>query len=311
MTAPLRFAALALFAIFMTTDAYASSVCNYYRKSVPRLYNLLCSKGRASSKPAGANSSFSAAFNLTAASLPTEPTSYGLETIGSVLRDGESGVSPTFSLVKGFSKFGTGISTGSNNTFYGDDVHQRQFGTAELRTFEPMETARGSGPNLNLGSSFNLTDPRRAVHAKLGTSIRYNRISDSWGGGPALALASTHLTLGAAVTRERVSNELPRLQFTNYQISTRLWVFELEYNQLRNDSHYNQSPIHILTLTTSIRALLLTVAQRQLVLTQVDRSEAVVQHHFALQYQFSTHFSAGAMFNYIPGAVSLGAQVFL
>lgn len=35
------------------------------------------------------------------------------------------------------------------------------------------------------------------------------------------------------------------------------------------------------------------------------------QNHYAAQYLFSKHFSAGLLFNYVPGATSAGAQYYL
>ncbi len=276
------------------------------------MYKLVCNTGKSSTKPAGASSTFSSAFNLTSASLPSEPSSYGIEFLGNQLRDPGTGTSPTFALVRGFSKFGTGISTGSNNTFYGDDVLQREFGTPELLSFEEIEVPRSEMPNVNVGTSFRLFRFSPSVSMKLGTSVRHNKITASWGGGPAFALTSPYLTLGAAFTRERISNVLPPIVFSSYQVSARYSIFEIEYNQLRNDSAFNQSPVHIYTLTTTIRKLMLTVAQRNLDYREPSGSRIQVdQVHFAAQYLFTPNFSAGILINHIPGATSLGVQLYL
>src|SRR4051812_5970598 len=66
-------------------DAHGWSLCEYYRKHLPNTYKLSCTNGSSSSKPAGATSTFSSAFNLNTASLPTEPSSYGLETLGNFI----------------------------------------------------------------------------------------------------------------------------------------------------------------------------------------------------------------------------------
>lgn len=311
-SAALVFAATFIASFAAPSSASASSVCDYYKSNAPHMYKLVCNTGKSTTKPAGASSTFSSAFNLTSTSLPTEPSSYGLEVIGSALRAPGEGTDTTFALVRGFSKFGTGISTGSNNTFYGDDVLQREFGTWELLTFEDIETAKSSMPNLNIGTSFRLFRFSPSVAMKLGTSVRHNKITASWGGGPALALTSPYLTVGAAVTRERISNEFPPILFSTYQISGRYSIFELEYNQLRNDSAFDQSPVHIFTLTTTIRKLTLTMAQRELDYREPGGVRIRVgQAHFAVQYLFTKHFSAGFLHNYIPGATSLGAQFYL
>jgi hypothetical protein len=217
-------------------------------------------------------------------------------------------MAPTFSIVKGFKKFGTGISTGANNTFYGDDVVQRLSGEPELTTFKPPETARGGFTNLNLGTSVSLTDGNRGPKIRLGLSVRYNKITDSWGGGPAIQLLWTHFTLGAGFTDERVSNLLPKTRFGSYQASVRAWILELEGSLLTNDASPALGNVRILTLTATVRKLLLTVAQRKL--NYLSEGE-VLQRHYAVQYLFSKHFSGGFLYNYIPGATSIGLQYFL
>jgi hypothetical protein len=289
-----------------TTGARADSVCSYYRRNAPEIYKVLCKKGPVSSKPAGANSSFSDSFNLNTGALPTEPSSYGLEIIGSFLPNDER--KPNFALVKGFKKFGAGVSTSGNNTFYGNDIVQRLFGTPLVETFRAREEARGKLTNLNLGTALELHRPKRGPTIRLGISARYNKVSDTWGGGPALLLSWTQFTLGAGFTHETVSNALPRLLFTSYLASFRLWVFEFEYNQLHAGADYGLQPIHIFTTTLSIRRLLLTVAIRQLNFLEHG---TVSQTHFAIQYLFSQHISAGFLSNYIPGAASIGIQYYL
>lgn len=298
--------------LFQSADALAfESLCEYYKSNEPELYKAVCNGGSGggsgSTKPAGANSTFSDAFNISAASLPTEPSSYGLETIGSYLRDDSGKRTPTFSLIKGFHKFGTGISTSSNNTFNGNDVVQRLSGNTVTRSFEPAEVSRGRLINLNLGTSVLLIDAKSGPKVHLGVTARYNKITNTWGGGPAVLLSWSRITVGAGFTRERVSNFLPRLLFKSFLISARLSIFEFEYTVLDNDDTILQ-PIQILSATMAIRKLSFTAATRKLDYVGVGY---VHQQHYAVQYMFSKHFSAGFLFNYIPGANSVGAQFYL
>lgn len=287
--------------------ARADALCDYYRKNSPSMYKILCGGGSSSSKPAGASSTFSSAFNLSSASLPTEPSSYGLEILGHRIRENGEW-SPTFSLVKGFQKFGTGISTGGNNTFYGDDVVQRLNGSPDITTFDPPEKPRGTFTNLNIGTAFSLLKPKSGPQVRVGLSARYNRVTNSWGGGPALLFNWTNLTLGAGFTQERISNGLPRIRFISYQASARLWIFEFQYDLLTDDQP-GLRPVQIGTVTTRIRNLVLTAAARKL--NYVQAGGGVTQQHYAIQYLFSKHVSAGLLWNYIPGTTSVGFQYFL
>ena len=295
-------------ALLLPSISQASILCDYYHDHEPELYKVTCTNGSASSKPAGANSTFADAFNLNSASLPTEPSSYGLETLVSALRKHPGTWAPTFSLIKGFHRFGTGISTSSNNTFYGNDVVQRGTGFPEVSSFEPNERARGSLTNFNIGSSLTLLEPTHGPAVRLGISVRYNKITDTWGGGPALLLNWERFTLGAGYTHERVSNFLPWVQFTNLTLSARHSILELEYSELSSLGGFVLSPIHILSLTASWRHITLTAAVRNLSYLKVGE---VTQTHYAVQYLFSKWFSAGFLINYIPGANTLGTQWFL
>jgi hypothetical protein len=292
---------------FLVAGAARADLCDFYRSENPELYKLVCADGHAGSKPAGANTTFSSAFNLNAASLPTEPSGYGLEVLGHRIRDGGA-TAPTFSLVKGFRKFGTGISTGGNNTFYGDDVIDRLSGIPELKTFAPPEPARGQIPNLNIGTSLELLSPTHGPVVRLGLSGRYNQITDTWGGGPALLLNWKRFSLGGGYSREQISNFLPRLTFVSLQATFRFWLLEFEYDRLTDNSGFGLKPIEIYTATLTIQRLILTAAVRHLD-TLFLRNE--IQHHYAVQFLFSKHVSAGLLYNYIPGATSIGLQYYL
>jgi hypothetical protein len=300
-----------LFAIGLATlpsAARASTICDYYRQDFPDLYKTMCSNGSADSKPAGANSTFSDAFNINSASLPTEPSSYGLETIGSYLRNDPGTQSPTFSLIKGFHRFGTGISTAGVDTFYGNDVVQRGTGAPLVTSFSPTEPAEGHISNLNLGTSILLTNENSVPTLRLGLSARYNEVTNTWGGGPGLMMSWSALTFGAGFTKEKVSNTLPAIDFTSFMASVRISFLEFEYTLMQNYGGYDLEPIQIVSATAELDRVQITAAVRHLnYLTTGD----VVQTHLALQYMFSKYFSVGYLYNYIPGANSLGVQIFL
>jgi hypothetical protein len=299
-----------------SSSAKASELCDWYRSHESYYYNLFCTDGSGEAKPAGANSSFADSFHINSASLPTEPSSYGFESIGSYLRSDVSKLGGDFALIKGFHRFGTGISTSSNDTFYGDDVVERLGGPPNVTAFKPSESAQGHFTNLNLGTSFLLYDPTDGPRVRLGVTVRYNNITNTWGWGPALMVSWGPFSVGAGYTDERISNSLPMLLFENFLVSAHFSIFDLEYNLLINNvdsvldlpSNYQLSPIHILTLSAKEGRITLTGAVRFLNYLAAGN---VVQTHIALQYLFNSHFSAGVLYNYIPGANSLGTQIFL
>lgn len=294
-----------LFSFSIVTSAYAD-ICDYYRKIGSWLYESVCKDGSVRTKPAGAASTFSSSFNLNTASLPSEPSSYGLETILSRIRGGNGHIEPNFGLVKGFNKFGAGLSTGSTNTFYGDSVLQRRANQSTTQSFEPLETDRGKLTSLNFGTALRLLGRSPGLSLRLGLSGRYNNTTNTWGGGPGLMFGWSIVSFGFGFTRERVSNFLPRTSFRTYQASVRFSVFEIEGIVLTNDVG-GLRPIPILTTTARVGRLMLTAAARRMT---VQNGTSDTQFHYAAQYLFSKRFSLGAMFNYIPGTNSLGLQVF-
>lgn len=169
-----------LLLVFPLSPSAEAGPCAYFKKHSKALYKVYCGNGDAggSARPAGASSTFTSSFNISSAALPTDPTDYGLETIVSVLRspstDAETRWTPSFALIKGFKKFGAGVSTSAANTFYSNDVLERAVGDPEIRDLAPRETARGKLSHLNLGTSFALWSPEKGApgHARRFRSVQ-------------------------------------------------------------------------------------------------------------------------------------------
>ncbi|MBI3555787.1 MAG: hypothetical protein HY074_05960 [Deltaproteobacteria bacterium] len=299
---------LTLLMLVLCRDVFAGDICNYYRSHSPEIYKAICGGRNQRTSPAGTHSAFSDSFNLNAAALPTQPSSYGLEVIGSYLRSDLAAWNPTFALIKGFHKIGTGISTSGNNTFYGNDVPQRLFGPAQLTTFKPIEPATGHLSNLNVGTSLSLLDSPRRLSMRLGVSARYNNTTNTVGGGPAVLMGTEHFTLGVGVTRERVSNLVASMYFGSAQVSARFLFFELEYLLLKQSGDLGLDAIHIVTCTAMLGRFTATAAMRRL---NYLREGTVQQPHLALQVLLSKGISLAYLYNYIPGASSVALQYFL
>lgn len=113
--------------------------------------------------------------------------------------------------------------------------------------------------------------------------------------------------MGAGFSREKISNELPVLTFYSGIASVRVWIFEFEYNYLKTGSDIELSPIHIVTASASVNRLILTAAIRRL---NYWNSGMVNQTHYAVQALVTDRLSLGVLYNYIPGATSLGVQFY-
>jgi hypothetical protein len=308
---------VAMAATLLLPVASRADQCEFYKKFIPSLADTACgggsgSRGSASARGAAssAGSTFASAFNMNPAATPTEPTPYGLENIASQIRADSGQFSSSFSIVKGFQKFGTAVSTAGNNTFYGNDVLQRSTSGANLTTFTVAETGKKALPHFNLGSAFSLNPSKKGGHwaMNLGISARYNSITETVGPGLGLSIGERWFTLGVGMSRERVSSTLPAIYFASAMMALRLPMIELEYSVLQNFNGPGLDPITILTGTVNLGRAYLTAAQRK---ATYATDGSVTQYHYAIQTRISRHFALGILHNFIPGTNSAALQVFL
>lgn len=241
-------------------------------------------------------------------STPTEPSPYGLETIASYIRPGAQIWSPQFSLIKGFQKFGSGVSTASNNTFYGNDVLLRAEGHSNLSSFKPEEP-KSSLPNVNFGTSFDLNPDKKGkiTALKLGTTLRHNKTTNTQGGGLGFTIGNSVLKFGSGLTREKVSNKYPAMYFSTFMMSTKLLFLELEYTGLKSFEGPYLPFIHIITGTLNFGKILLTTAARRV---SYFLDGDVIQKHFGIQVSLGSAITLGYLYNYIPGTSSIALQYY-
>lgn len=312
---------LLLAATLCATPAFAQSdSCEFYKKFLPKLYNINCrggGAGRDSPKPGGGYSSFAGAFNLNPAAAPTDPSPYGLELIGSRARTSEE-IDPrlSFGLIKGFKKVGAAVATAGNDTFYGNDIIQRKFGEDTTPPPQPWEAPRGKLPSFNLGTAFELgpQEGHGIITPALGVSLRYNRPTDTLGFGSGLAVGGGPFSAGFGIAREQIASFLPPLWFYSVLGGVKLGPVQIEYTQLWNSTirgAEDLEPIQILTATVGVRRAILSAAVRKLNYPKLDPGGVErIQFHGSVQYQLFDHLALGYLYNYIPGMHSVAAQIF-
>jgi hypothetical protein len=301
---------LVLLALHWGLSANADEICSYYRQHKPRLYEIVCQGGQSRSRAGASYSSFSDAFNLNSASIPTEESPYGLETIGSFSRKDDSDRYYSFALVKGFHKIGTAVSTASNMSFYGNDIKQRLYGSTSNADLSSSETAQGHITNLNLGTSIalNSTGSGEGGAPAIGLSVRYNKITNTLGWGAGITASADPFVFGLGVSREKVSNLLPEILFYSAVVGLKIPYIEFEYTYLKNEGGGELDPIHIFTATGVLGPFLISGAMRKLNYRQLGD---VTQFHWGAQLQLSSNIAVGYLYNYLPGANSLALQLFL
>jgi hypothetical protein len=285
--------------------------CDFYRKFLPGIYEINCTGGHKVHAASGSGSaSVADSFNINPGALPTEPSPYGVEVIANRGRSDAAPLGFYFSIIKGFHKIGAGVSTASNNTFYGNDIVQRQYGTSEYANFDPPETPKSKLPNLNVGTSFAIIPARGELKTSLslGLSGRYNHVTSTFGGGAGLLINSSYFTIGGGVVTERPVSFLGQINYYSATFGVKLFVVELESSWLWNSGAITLDPVQIGTLTVNLGHLILTAAERSL---YFQREGNVFQTHYAVQVQVSKNLTLGYLYNYIAGANSMAVQIYL
>jgi hypothetical protein len=285
----------------LSLSASAGSLCDYYRSSTSKtFYNHICSPYN-STKPAGAQNTLSDALKINTSSIPTGPTGYGVEALYSILKRNPTPDNLRFGLVRGFNRAGAALSLGSGDTFYENDILRRQYHEPNLENFEFYN------PSLNIGAAATLVQFTKGVQLKLGLSAHYVDSTESWGGGTSILFETPWISVGTGISRLRVADDIPRINFISSLARLRLFLLELEYNRLDSQDTFDLGPVQIVTASLRMRAAIATFARRH---SRYARFGKVFQNYYAFQYLFNDNLSLGYINNYVPGAHTFALQFF-
>lgn len=290
---------ISIIAVGLSVEALGADSCEFYKMHAPGIYKIVCG-GSKSSRSA---STFSNSFHTNPSGLPTDVTPYGLEAINHVLKSDLTAYDYDLAIIKGFRRIGAGISTGGNRTFYGNDLLQRAQRTPELQTLQPIEEAKSKIPSVTLGTSIAIS--KHGIKPTLGMLTRYNRITGTLGYGGGISFRPSIFSFGIGTTRERISKSLPQISFYTLTAGAKFSILEYEYLLMMNDGGYKLSPVRIHSVTLLLGRLMISGATRNL---EYFGYGQVTQKHFAIQMQISQKWSAGYLYNYIPGAYSVAIQ---
>lgn len=247
---------------------------------------------------------------MNSASIPTEESPYGIESIASFPRADDPARNYSFSLVKGFHKVGTAVSTASNMSFYGNDIVQRSTGLSSDANITHPETASGHLTDLNIGTSIALNSAGgpNTPPPSVGISLRYNHITNTIGWGMGISAGAGKAVFGLGFSEEQVSNTLPQILFYSALIGIKFPMAEFEYTLLMNEGGADLKPIHLLTATAVAGRFLISAAVRRLNYLYLGD---LTQTHYSVQFQPDSHIAFGYLYNYLPGTNSLALQLFL
>jgi hypothetical protein len=305
--------AVAAAQIVFGTKSYAADFCPY-------MY-AFCEKAKASkSISGGAYPSFADMVNLNPASAPTIPTPVGLEAIYNTSGSGNSKPDYNLSLIKGFERIGTAASTNSENTFYSYNLVQAFQGTQYRDMAERILAEKTILPTINFALATVLFPETFAnfITPSIGVTARYNKTTKNLDKGWGLSLNSKFLSAGVSGynSAEYNSMGIPATKTTIYNVGLKLSVFNFDYTQLRYETkNLNWSrgfrvfsePVHIYTATLNFDSVLLTTAHREAI-NILD--EKVTTTLLSGQIRISKSIALLALYNYIPGATSVGLDYF-
>jgi hypothetical protein len=268
----------------------------------------------------GAYPTFGDMFNVNPGSIPTIPTSVGVEAISSTTGDANAKPLINVAVIKGFQRVGTALSTNSENTFYTYNLAQAYQNTAAQSPLERQVADASVMSTVNLGAALAIVanQLKRISIPTLGLNLRYNTAARSWDPGFGLSVNSKHFDLGFSQYsgKARTPQTSMTTKTTTATVGAKFEYLNLEYTYLSykaNDiglatrSAVFHNPVHIFTGVLQMKEVYFTLGRR-LAFNMDDRRVALTL--LALQIQFSGKFAFSYMLNYVPGASSIGFQAF-
>jgi hypothetical protein len=297
-----------LFLLFVS-ELKAADICQYFL-SVP-IDNGRCQMPGLNTVTGGGFPTFSDAFNINPASIPVVSTPLGLE--GTVSKDSSGSfndMNSNFAIIKGFDRFGSGISTNSDSTFFTTNIIQIIEGGTTKEQKEEFKKQLDRRPTYNIGSAlaiptFNL---KNKTTPTAGYSFKYNRLSKKWDGVWGGSINSEVISFGYSYTVENASAVFVGSSTGAINLSIKIPYIRFELSRLIFKSTVINSTTDILTINLKLKNLLDTAAMR----SYKNYLTIQVREYFgSFQYRLNRHLAIGAMINYVPNTVSFGAQFFL
>ncbi len=308
---------VAVLLLFATT-ASAEDICAWYEANFPAMADQVCGRskasgGRGDSGLSGSSSrkaSLSTNPDQNPASAPVHPTSYGIESIGSMTRGSEHSKKAQFALVKGFKKFGASVSTGPGNTFYNNDIVQRELGPQYLSNLDAREESVSKVPGLSISTALDITPAffKGKARLNLGIGARHTAVTGSVGPIVGVQVHTPFFATGVSVSKLKISSRYDSMALATATATVRIPHMEFEYAVLENFGGPRLKPIHVFTVAVLTSRFIFTGAIRRL---NYLPQGTVTQKHGGVQMLVLRKASIGYLYNYLPGAHSVAAQLFL
>jgi|GEM_PF-1626358 len=256
---------------------------------------------------------FGDALNLNPASIPVHSTPLGVECIGSAKDSQISGANWNVALIRGFSRFGTALSTSADNTFYSSPYLQATSDASAFAVPAPLVV-----PTMSFGLATDaLFKAASFLKPVAGAALRYNQTRGTFGysSGVSLGLGRS-LSLGGSFIHEPTGNSLPGEQSVHLMasFSTARLQADLTYalNRILSSSGNTfEDGLHpsmaIVTVSANVGKLGGTLGYKRFLdsfATSVTQLWLV-----SASVELGKRIRLAYLYDYVPGAHSLGAQI--
>lgn len=253
------------------------------------------------------------AMNLNPASIPTHVTPYGIETIGSFQGSQVAGTNWNVAVIRGFGHFGTALATNSDNTFYSSPYLQQTAGASQSYSLSDDRVF----PTMNLGAATDSLIKKIAgiIKPVAGVALRYNKTRGTFGYSSGLSLGvGKAFALGASFIHEPSGQSLSGEQTIHLTAGLTLDVFQADltyaldrFLALPGSSDSFRASLLLATGSVTFRRFGGTLGYKRFLDTTASsvRSLGLV----SLYTQLHRSVRLAYLYNYVPGAHSLGAQI--
>ena len=297
--------------LFWSSAAVASYPCEFYPAVTADCNH---------SAPQAALPSYSDAFNLNPASIPTLPTPVGAEWRALSTFASGAGFNQSLALLKGSKGLGFALATNDDEGFYTFNFEQAVLGGVVPTGVSSALAAHTVSETVNLGLSVGpwIDVLEKYFHASVAGQARYNRDSKLVDPEIGLALSGRYLSVGLSQTRKRGLGSTPAETLTTWTAAFALGPIHIEYTELDYDSSlaalggvYAKIAHQTVPIVTGSIDLNKKIFLKGAYRNYLDvRNSQISQGMAAIQFRPWSKLIAGYSYNEIRGAHTLMAQYF-
>ena len=297
-----------LFLRVLLPDPSASAAENCYYLLTE--YSGECGDGGASTTSGGAFPSFSDAFNLNPASLPTFKTPFGAEAIISRTQ-GHSKTEVNFSATKGFKGGGIAAATNNDETFFSNNRLEAYDGITGQTILNSVSRQSATGQSAVFGGALGIPlgkKMEKITKPALGVSFRYNRLTGNIDPVFGVSINSQVASFGYSQFTENPGKGIPTATTQIFDFGVKIPHLHVEYTLTKYSTQGYSTTANTFTASTVFGRFMGTLA-----LKTFDNilKQSVAKYLVGAEFRFSSTLTLTYLYDYLPSVSSLGMQLFL